>query len=116
MSRDLYKGSCQCGAIAYEARADLDKTFACNCSRCRRMGFVLTFVPEADFELVSDGAYTEYLFNKGAISHRFCSVCGVESYAVGQKDGATMIAVNVNCLDGVDARALDSKPVDGASF
>lgn len=116
MSRGHYSGSCQCGAIAYEVEADLDRTFACNCSRCRRMGFVLTFVPEADFRLTATGEYREYLFNKHAISHRFCPVCGVEAFAVGQQDGQTMIAVNVNCLDGVDARKLDSVAVDGASF
>ena len=32
------------------------------------------------------------------------------------KDGADMVAVNVNCLDGVDPRALTSKRVDGRSF
>ncbi|MFV0302443.1 MAG: GFA family protein [Paracoccus sp. (in: a-proteobacteria)] len=116
MSKQTYAGSCQCGAIAYEVAADLDQTFACNCSRCRRMGFVLTFVPEADFRLTGDGAHTEYRFNRHAISHRFCPVCGVQPYAVGSKDGQVMIAVNVNCLDGVDARALASTAIDGASF
>lgn len=115
MTRQHYTGSCQCGAVAYEVQADLDRTMTCNCSRCRRAGFVLTFVPEADFRLTADGPVTEYLFNTDRISHRFCAVCGIEPYARGEKDGAGMIAVNVNCLDGVDARALPSLAIDGAS-
>ena len=117
MARQLYTGTCQCGSIAYQVQADLDQTMTCNCSRCQRMGFVLTMVPKADFTLTSDGPVTEYLFHRKAIQHRFCPTCGVESYALGKgPDGAEMVAVNVNCLAGVDPRALDSKAMDGASF
>lgn len=117
MTRQHYSGGCQCGAVTYEVEADLDQTITCNCSRCQRLGFVLAFVPKADFRLVRDGPVTEYLFNRKQISHRFCPVCGVESYAYGKApDGSEVVAVNVNCLTGVDPRALDSKAVDGASF
>ncbi|WP_104491727.1 GFA family protein [Paracoccus denitrificans] len=117
MSRQHYKGGCQCGSVAYEVDADLDKTFTCNCSRCQRLGFVLTFVPKADFHLTSDGPVTEYLFNRKQIRHRFCPTCGVESYALGQgADGVEMVAVNVNCLEGVNPRELASQAVDGASY
>ena len=80
------------------------------------MGFVLTFVPRDALRLDKDGPTTEYRFNNKAISHRFCPTCGVEPYAFGEQDGQQMAAINVNCLDGVDARALDSKRVDGASI
>lgn len=111
-----YCGSCQCGAIAYEVEADLDQTFTCNCSRCQRLGMVLTFVPRESFKLTSSGPETEYLFNRQIIHHRFCQTCGVESYAfaAGPAEGE-MVAVNVNCLAGVDPRALTSIALDGAS-
>ncbi|MBV0890465.1 GFA family protein [Paracoccus sp. Z118] len=115
MTSQSYTGSCQCGAIAFEVDADLDHTVTCNCSRCRRLGWVLTFVPASAFRLTKDGPTTEYLFNKHIISHRFCPTCGVEPYARGEQNGEPMVAVNVNCLDGVDARALNSTPWDGAS-
>ena len=116
MARKHYKGGCQCGAIRYEAEADLDTTFTCNCSRCQRIGAVLTFVPVADFHMVQDGPVTEYLFNKMIVHHRFCPTCGVESYAHGKgPDGMDMIAINVNCLEGVNPRDLQSIHIDGAS-
>lgn len=116
MATQHYAGSCQCGAIAFEVDADLDETFTCNCSRCRRMGWTLAFLPETAFTLTLDEPTTEYLFNTHRISHRFCPTCGIEPFAYAEKDGQRMVGVNVNCLDGVDARALNSKAVDGASF
>lgn len=116
MTKQHYTGSCQCGSVAYEVEADLDQTFICNCSRCQRIGAVLTFVPKTDFHLTQDGPVTEYLFNKQVVHHRFCPTCGIESYALGKgPDGVEMVAVNVNCLAGIDPRALDSKRVNGAS-
>ena len=115
MSKQHYNGSCQCGAVAFAVDADLDQTIICNCSRCQRLGWVLTFVPKAQFSITKDGPTTEYLFNKEAISHRFCPTCGIETFAFGERGGQQMVAVNVNCLDGVDPRALQSQAVDGAS-
>jgi len=113
-----YAGGCQCGLVRYEVAADLTRTITCNCSRCQRMGFVLAFVPRASFQLKSgEEALTEFLFNTKKIRHLFCKTCGVESFAYGQMaDGSPTAAINVNCLDGVDPRALDSQHVDGKSF
>ncbi len=115
--KQSYKGSCQCGAVSFEADLDLDSTVTCNCSRCQRIGSVLTFAPRSDFRLVTgEGNLTEYLFNKHAISHRFCKTCGVEPFAYGtMPDGSLTVAVNANCLDGVDPRALKSHHHDGKS-
>ncbi len=113
-----YSGGCQCGAVAYEVDVDLDQAITCNCSRCQPMGFVLAFAPQDAFQLNSgEGNLTEYRFNKKEIQHLFCKTCGVESFAYGSMpDGTAMAAINVNCLDGVDPRALTCQHVDGASF
>jgi hypothetical protein len=115
-----YTGGCQCGAVRYEVELDLSKeVYACNCSRCGRLGSLLAFAPIADFQLVSgDGETIEYLFNKHAIHHLFCKTCGIQSFARGKtpQTGAEMAAVNVRCLDGVDIDSLTIKQVDGRSF
>ena len=117
MALEHFEGGCQCGAVRFEVDVDLASTVTCNCSRCQRMGFVLAFSPEENFHLKSgEQALTEYLFNKKAIRHLFCSTCGVESFAYGKMpDGSGTVAVNVNCLDGVNPRELSSHHVDGAS-
>ena len=117
MATQTYQGRCQCGAVRLSADLDLSHAVTCNCSRCQRMGFVLAFAPGEAFRLeAGEDATTEYLFNKHAISHRFCKTCGVEAYAMGAlPDGTPMAAVNVNCLDGVDPRAVKATHYDGAS-
>lgn len=114
-----YTGGCQCGAVRFRVEATLDGAITCNCSRCQRLGAVLVFAPRAGFVLeAGDGATAEYLFNRHAVSHRFCRTCGIESFAFGSMpDGTEMVAVNVNCLDGVDPRAVaaTARHVDGRS-
>ena len=118
MATKHYLGSCQCGAVSYEADADLEQTVTCNCSRCQRLGVVLAFAPRAAFSLKSGGDnLTEYRFNTKTLQHLFCKTCGIEGFAYGNspKDGSAMVAINVNCLDGVDPRALTSYHHDGAA-
>lgn len=115
MTVQHYRGGCQCGAVAYEVDADLDSTITCNCSRCQRLGAVLAFAPRDGFELKSgEENLAEYRFNTKKIRHLFCKTCGIESFALGaMPDGSPIAAINVNCLEDVDPRALDSKHVDG---
>lgn len=112
-----YHGSCQCGAVDLDVDVDLGHTAVCNCSRCRRLGSVLAFAPREAFTLNSgEGNLTEYQFNKHLIHHLFCKTCGIQSFSFGTTpDGEEMVAVNVNTLDGVDARSLPSQAFDGAS-
>jgi hypothetical protein len=112
-----YYGGCQCGAVKYEVDVDLDQTITCNCSRCQMLGSVLSFTPADKFTLLSgEQSQTEYLFNKYAIRHFFCKVCGIESFARGKMpNGSPMVAVNANCLTGVEPRSLKSHHYDGRS-
>ena len=119
MAEATYAGGCHCGAVRYEVTVDLGGTISCNCSRCSKLGALLTFAPASSFRLSSgEDVLTDYQFNNKTIHHLFCSTCGIESFARGRspKDGAEMVAVNVRCLDGVDPASLSPQPVDGRSF
>lgn len=109
---------CQCGAVCYAVDVDLENTITCNCSRCQRMGFVLAFAPRASFQLKSgESNLTEYLFSRKTIHHLFCATCGIESFAYGtMPDGSLTVAINVNCLTGVEPRKPNSQHVDGKIF
>ncbi len=112
-----YQGGCHCGQVRYQVELELGEAITCNCSICSKTGSMLTFVPAAQFKLLSGEAHlTDYLFNKQAIHHLFCDTCGIRSFARGDMpDGAPMVAVNVRCLDDVDLGALKTKHVDGKS-
>lgn len=112
-----YSGGCQCGAVRYEVDCTLDRPISCNCSRCAKLGSVLVFAPRTAFHLLAgEDDLTDYRFNTGTIQHLFCKVCGIEGFAFAKApDGTAMAAINVNCLEGVDARALSVVPFDGKS-
>jgi hypothetical protein len=113
-----HTGGCQCGNVRYELQADINEVFACNCSRCGRLGSLLAFVPPSNFRLLKgEGAMSEYQFNRHNIHHLFCSTCGIQSFARGKRpDGTEMIAINTRCIDGIDPDKLTVKKVDGKSF
>ncbi|KZD22788.1 GFA family protein [Tardiphaga robiniae] len=113
-----YVGGCQCGKVRYEMTGEIAEVIACNCSRCGKLGTLLTFVPAQNFKLLSgEDATIEFLFNKNVIHHRFCATCGVESFANGKApNGSEMVAVNVRCIDGIDLDGLQVKQFDGKKY
>jgi hypothetical protein len=116
--KQTYSGGCHCGRVRYEVETDLERVMSCNCSICQKRGAVLTFVPVAQFSLLSgEDDLTDYQFNKKIVHHLFCSHCGVGSFARGTgPDGSAMVAVNVRCLDDVDLDALAPMKFDGRSM
>lgn len=115
----LYHGSCHCGAVRYSVETDLSTLADCNCSRCRRLGWVMQSAPEAHFTLDAGADnLTLYRFNTEMIEHLFCKTCGIESFARGSDgQGNALVMVNVNCLEPplpVDREAI--KHWDGANF
>lgn len=114
-----YEGSCHCGAVAFKVEADLAQVMECNCSHCRRKGYLLTFVPRGALN-VSRGEdnLSTYTFNTHTIKHRFCATCGCAPFGEGKHPatGNDMAAINVRCLESVDLAELDPKPVDGKNF
>ena len=67
--KKTYTGGCQCGKVRYEAQADIGEVITCNCSRCRKVGPLLSAVAMSDFKLLSgENEMTDYQFNKRADS------------------------------------------------
>ncbi len=113
-----YKGSCHCGRIAFEVDGEITGAVACNCSICQRKGSLLWFVPRSDFRLLTPEAEaSSYTFNKHAIRHRFCPVCGMNPYADGtDRKGNAIAAVNIRCLEGIDLATIPVQHYDGRSL
>lgn len=113
-----YTGGCHCGKVRFDVKADIQEVISCNCSICQKTGALLAFVSADQFQIESgEEALNDYQFAKKRIHHRFCTTCGVRSFANGTRpDGQAMIAVNVRCLDGIDLKPLKIKEIDGKSF
>ncbi len=113
-----HTGGCHCGRVRYEVATALGQVITCNCSICQKTGTLLTFVPAADFKLISgEGDLADYQFNKMVVHHHFCRTCGVRSFGRGRgPDGREMVAINVRCLDDVDLAAIAPFQFDGKSL
>ena len=112
-----YTGGCHCGQVRFECTSDLSMVTACNCSICTKKGLHFIFLDPKSFQLrAGDENLKEYLFNKHAIRHQFCRICGIQTFAFGEMpDGTPTVAINVNCLEGVVPLALPTRHFDGRS-
>ena len=112
--KKTYRGSCHCGAIKFEADADLAQgTFKCNCSICFKSRAWLAAVPAGSFRLLAgEKNLQDYQFAKKRIHHFFCTQCGVRPYSRGtDSQGQDSYAIRVNCLDGVEPQEFADAPV-----
>ena len=119
MADTTYLGSCHCGAVKFAVTmAPPETAYACNCSICRRAGWLLAFVPGSAFaQTAGQDALTDYQFGKQHLHHTFCKVCGVRPFSRGNdKQGNPTVAVNLRCLEGLVASKLPVQEFDGASL
>ena len=114
----LYRGSCHCSQIQFEVDLELTQMISCNCSICKKKGYLLAFVPDEHFKLVSgESELKDYQFGKKNVHHYFCSHCGVTSFASGKgPDGKKMCAINIRCLIDVNLDSIKIQNFDGASL
>jgi len=113
----VHRGGCHCGRVRFEVSAPArPEVLDCNCSMCRKLGFLHLIVARGDFQLLSgEDALTTYRFNTGTARHLFCATCGVKSFYVPRShpDG---YSVNARCLDDGTVEALVVKPFDGRQW
>ncbi|TQV82681.1 GFA family protein [Exilibacterium tricleocarpae] len=112
----IYKGACHCGAVTFEVEApDQIDVQDCNCSICKKTGFVHLILPKSKFTLLSGAeALTTYTFNTGVAKHTFCKVCGVKPFYT-PRSNPDGIDVNLRCLDSVPS-SIARTQFDGANW
>jgi hypothetical protein len=110
-----HKGGCHCGRVAYEFDGEIGAVLDCNCSFCQKRGGLLHFLPGTAFRLLTPrGDLSTYTFNKHALAHHFCAVCGISPFSEGQNPkGEATVAINVKCVDDLDWRTLEVKFFNG---
>lgn len=107
------EGGCHCGAVRFQVTLRGGELLDCNCSVCRRKGFLHLIVPPEDFTLLSGAeALVEYRFNTRVAVHRFCRVCGVHPFYT-PRSHPDQVDVNARCLDGGLPAGLPLRTFDG---
>lgn len=112
----IYQGSCHCGTVKFEVEApEVLEVDDCNCSICRKSGFLHLILPLSKFRLTEgEDKLSTYTFNTGVAKHTFCQICGVKPFYT-PRSNPDGIDVNVNCLD-TPAKAIKIKPFNGQNW
>jgi hypothetical protein len=111
------RGSCHCGKVAYTLDEEPPtEAMECNCSICRRKGYLHHFTTPDKFTLETPrDEITVYSFNKHNIRHQFCKTCGCAPFAEGTgPNGQAMVEINLRCAEGIDPAGLKIAQFDGA--
>ena len=112
-----HRGGCHCGKVKFEVDApEVITVTECNCSMCRKSGYLALIVLRRYFRLVQgQDALATYQFNTGQAKHTFCSNCGMKSFYTPRShpDG---ISVNVRCLDEGTIKELNVLQTDGQNW
>jgi hypothetical protein len=111
-----YEGGCHCGAVRFRVIVDAHEAYDCNCSICRKKGFLHLIVPADRFTLLAGAeALATYTFNTRTAKHTFCKVCGVHPFYTPRShpDG---VDVNVRCLDEGALERFRVRPFDGQNW
>jgi hypothetical protein len=115
MSQRSYRGSCHCGAIAYESDIDLTHgTGKCNCSFCMKTRAWKAFVrPDAFCLLGGEDQLTSYRKHPQAPIKHFCRTCGVYTHETGNADhmGGDFVGIFLASLDDAEDAELTAAPV-----
>ena len=112
----VLEGGCHCGAVRYRVTVRSHEGVECNCSMCRKKGFLHLIVDQSDFELLGDAdSITTYTFGTHTAKHYFCRQCGIHSYYV-PRSHPDRVDVNVRCLDGVEPSDFRFFEFDGQNW
>jgi hypothetical protein len=112
----IYEGGCHCGAVRFQVIVDRPEAIECNCSICRKKGFLHLIVPPEKFTLLRGAeVLTTYTFNTGVAKHTFCRICGIHPF-YRPRSHPNSIDVNIRCLDGDVLSKFEIQPFDGAHW
>ena len=111
------KGKCHCGKIKFELSCNLNDLKRCNCSHCRRKGFVMTTVKLNEFKLISGKESLKiYQWNTKIAKHYFCMNCGINTHHQ-RRSKPDEYGVNTGCLEGFNMDWIkDVKYTEGIKF
>lgn len=112
-----HSGGCHCGRVRFEITAPAEiEVSECNCSICRKSGFLHLIVPKSRFKLFQgDEDLTAYTFNTGVAKHLFCRVCGVKSFYI-PRSNPDGYSVNARCLDPGTVKQIHVSQFDGVNW
>ena len=100
----IKKLKCHCGNVEAEVNIPdngIEKIMRCNCSICKKKGYVIGVLGENDFKLIKgEDSLKLYQFYTNTAKHYFCTNCGIYTHNQRRADPNTY-GINVGCLNGI---------------
>ncbi|EHK44037.1 uncharacterized protein TrAtP1_008502 [Trichoderma atroviride] len=114
--RRTYKGSCHCGAFAYEIDlTELKTVVDCDCSFCSRKGNLYFLTSKEDnFRVVkgSEESLTSYTFGPGNKIHKFCPNCATSMLSrMPNGPPHLQLLLNVRAIQGIDINRIGRRNI-----
>lgn len=97
----MISGSCCCGAVKFELRAEPSVMATCHCSRCRKVGAsTIVFVKKADLKWIQGRGNVQLFEPDAPYKYRrcFCRTCGTSLGEILSE--ADSFPISANALDG----------------
>lgn len=109
------EGGCHCGQVRFKVFIHTLDALECNCSVCRKKGFVNYIVPPEQFELLAgQGDLETYRFNTKVAEHQFCRHCGIHPFSRPRSHPGSY-DVNARCFD-IGYEFLNRAVFDGQNW
>ena len=100
----MKKLTCHCGSVEAEVNVPekFEKVIRCNCSICKRKGYVMSMVAENDLKILKgEDLLTLYQYHTNIAKHYFCSVCGIYPFTR-PRSNPKVYMINIACVEGVN--------------
>ena len=110
-------GGCHCGRVRISIKIPDSVTVnRCNCSICRKSGYLHLIVSADRFCLLKgEECLVDYRFHTGTARHLFCSHCGIKSFYI-PRSHPDSFSVNLNCIDLPDVVDVTVEDFDGSNW
>tara|TARA_B100001123_G_C14669563_1_gene772982 strand:- start:130 stop:498 length:369 start_codon:yes stop_codon:yes gene_type:complete len=115
----MKKLTCHCAEVELEVKlpkSGFEKLLRCNCSLCKRKGYIMTMVGPDDVKIVKGQNILKlYQYHTKTAKHYFCSKCGIHTHA-NPRMNPKIYSINVACIEGIKPFELENVNVnDGAN-
>ena len=99
---------CHCQSIEADINiTNLEKVIRCNCSLCKRKGFIMAMVKNENFKIIKGEDFLKlYQFHTKVAKHYFCKNCGIYTHH-NPRSNPKMTGFNLGCIDTIDTFGLD---------
>ena len=115
----MKKLTCHCGGIEIHVKLPgqgFEKLMRCNCSLCKRRGYIMTPISPENFKLIKGhDLITLYQYHTKVAQHYICSNCGIHTHS-NPRINPKLYGLNVACIESINRFELKNVPVnDGAN-